>query len=85
MIASVVIAEPLKSLIDTAWRQHSRTVKMTSDRFKLVFNTEGEEGDKNKIPVAVQFVLKFRSTLVLTQLGTSTKNYLYYSVSIPTV
>lgn len=32
VIASVVISKPLKSLIDTAWRQHSRTVKMTSDR-----------------------------------------------------
>lgn len=48
VIASVVTAEPLKSLIDTAWRQHSRTVKMTSESFKLVFNTEGEEGDKTK-------------------------------------
>lgn len=82
MIASAVIAEPLKSLIDTVWRQHSRTVKMTSDSFKLAFNTEGEEGDKN---TSSSTVLKFGGTLVLTQLGTRTKNYQYYFVPILTV
>lgn len=56
------------------WCRHSITVKMRSESFLLDRNTEGDEGEK--------WQRCWCCSLVLTQLGSSTKDY-HYLVPFP--